>query len=458
MNAGTQTMASRPHDKHSSTTELSVVLGLGATGLSCARFLSGRGRPVLVLDSREDPPGAEALRLKAPSARLIAGTLDIELPEETGEIVISPGLSLDLPIVEQARRRGIEIIGDIELFARVVDRPVAAITGSNGKSTATTMVAAMAARAGREMPAGGNLGTPALDLLQMPAEAYLLELSSFQLESTMSLRPRVAAVLNVSADHIDRHGTLASYAAAKARIFANAATAVANRDDPLVMDMVRDQDDVLTFGLGPAQGADLGLVERDGAVWLARGEDALMRADDLAVPGTHNVANALAALAVGGQMGLSDSAMIAALRAYKGLPHRTQVVAEIDGVRWIDDSKATNVGAAVAAIRGMDAPVVLIAGGDGKGADFGPLVRVMKEKVRRVVLLGADAARLAAAIGDTVAMTTVDSIEEAVAAARRHAQPGDTVLLSPACSSLDMFASFAARGAAFRKAVRGDDQ
>jgi UDP-N-acetylmuramoylalanine--D-glutamate ligase len=458
MNAGTQTMASRPHDKDSSTTELSVVLGLGATGLSCARFLSGRGRPVLVLDSREDPPGAEALRLNAPSARLIAGTLDIQLPEETAEIVISPGLSLELPIVEQARRRGIEIIGDIELFARVVDRPVAAITGSNGKSTVTTMVAAMAARAGREMPAGANLGTPALDLLQMPAEAYLLELSSFQLESTTSLRPRVAAVLNVSADHIDRHGTLASYAAAKARIFANAATAVANRDDPVVMDMVRDLDDILTFGLGPAQGADLGLVERDGAVWLARGADALMRADELAVPGTHNIANALAALAVGGQMGLSDSAMIAALRAYKGLPHRTQIVAEIDGIRWIDDSKATNVGAAVAAIRGMDAPVVLIAGGDGKGADFGPLVRVMKGKVRRVVLLGADAARLAAAIGDTVATTTVDSIEEAVAAARCHAQSGDTVLLSPACSSLDMFASFAARGAAFRKAVRGADQ
>jgi UDP-N-acetylmuramoylalanine--D-glutamate ligase len=455
MNVGSMMMATGPRDKDSRTTPngLTVVLGLGATGLSCARFLAGRGRRVLVLDSRERPPGAEALRLSAPAVDLVAGRLDIELPADTSEVVISPGLSLDLPIVVKARRRGITVVGDIELFARVVDRPVAAITGSNGKSTVTTMVAGMAARAGREMPAGANLGTPALDLLQMPAEAYLLELSSFQLESTTSLAPRVAAVLNVSPDHIDRHGTLDAYAAAKARIYANAETAVANRDDAVVMAMVEGCDNVVTFGLGPARGANLGLAEQDGATWLARGADALMPAIDLRVPGAHNVANALAALGVGGQLGLSDSAMIAALRAYKGLPHRSQVVAESAGVRWIDDSKATNVGAAIAAIRGMDTPVVLIAGGDGKGQDFAPLVEAMQGHVKSVLLLGADASRLAEAIGARIPSRTVDSIEAAVAAARSEAAAGDTVLLSPACSSLDMFASFAARGKAFAKAV-----
>ena len=455
MNAGSVTMATGPRDKDSRTMQngLTVVLGLGATGLSCARFLAGRGRRVLVLDSRETPPGAGALRLNAPGVELIAGQLDMELPADTSEVVISPGLPLDLPIVVNARRRGIAVVGDIELFARVVDRPVAAITGSNGKSTVTTMVAAMAARAGREMPAGANLGTPALDLLQMPAEAYLLELSSFQLESTTSLAPRVAAVLNVSADHIDRHGTLDAYAAAKARIYAKAETAVANRDDPVVMAMVEGREHVVTFGRGPASGTDLGVLQRDGAEWLARGSDALMPATDLSVPGAHNVTNALAALAVGGQLGLSDSAMIAALRAYKGLPHRSQVVAEAGGVRWIDDSKATNVGAAIAAIRGMDTPVVLIAGGDGKGQDFTPLVEAMEGRVKSVLLLGADASRLAEAIGGRIPSRTVDSIEAAVAAARSEAAAGDTVLLSPACSSLDMFASFAARGKAFARAV-----
>jgi UDP-N-acetylmuramoylalanine--D-glutamate ligase len=455
MSAGSVMMATGSRDTNSRTMPngLTVVLGLGATGLSCARFLAGRGRRVLVLDSREHPPGADVLRLNLPAVDLVAGRLDIELPAETGEVIISPGLSLDLPIVVEARRRGIAVVGDIELFARVVDRPVAAITGSNGKSTVTTMVAGMAARAGREMPAGANLGTPALDLLQMPAEAYLLELSSFQLESTTSLAPRVAAVLNVSADHIDRHGTLDAYAAAKARIYANAETAIANRDDPVVMAMVEGRERVITFGCGPACGTDLGVLHRDGIAWLARGSDALMPASELSVPGAHNVANALAALAVGGQLGLSDSAMIAALRAYKGLPHRSQVVAETGGVRWIDDSKATNVGAAIAAIRGMDTPVVLIAGGDGKGQDFAPLVEAMQGRVKSVVLLGADACRLAAAIGERIPSRIVASIEAAVAAAGSEAVAGDTVLLSPACSSLDMFASFAARGKAFAKAV-----
>jgi len=431
-----------------------VVLGLGVTGLSVARYLTALGWRVLVADSRENPPGVEGLRIDAPGAELIVGRLDVSLPADVDRLIVSPGLPLDLPVIGEARKRGIDVVGDIELFARVVERPVAAITGSNGKSTVTSMVAAAAVRAGRQMPAGGNLGIPALNLLDMPAEAYLLELSSFQLELTDSLRPRVGAVLNVSADHIDRHGTLDAYAAAKARILVNAEWAVLNRDDPIVMAMASAGQERITFGSGhPPRAPDFGLVEFDGRKWLARGEERLMPTDEIGVPGAHNVLNALAAMAVAEKMGIAREPLVAALRSFRGLPHRTQLVADIEGIRWIDDSKATNVGAAVAAIRGMDAPLVLIAGGDGKGADFGPLAEAVRDRVKAVVLLGRDAPLLAAAIGDAAPCETVSTMHEAVAAARRVARRGDIVMLSPACASLDMFENYAARGEAFRLAV-----
>jgi UDP-N-acetylmuramoylalanine--D-glutamate ligase len=333
---------------------------------------------------------------------------------------------------------------------------VAAVTGSNGKSTVTTMVAAAAVRAGRQMPAGGNLGTPALNLLDMPAEGYLLELSSFQLELTESLRPRVAAVLNISVDHIDRHGSLDAYAAAKAKILMNAECAVLNRCDPLVMAMARPRRSVVTFGGDvPSSESDYGVVESNGRKWLARGEDRLMPADEIGVPGAHNLLNALAAIAIADRMGISGEPLMAALRAYRGLPHRTQVVAEVDGIRWIDDSKATNIGAAIAAITGMESPLVLIAGGEGKGADFEPLAEAVRGKARAVVLLGRDAPLLADAIGSGTPWEIVSCMEDAVAAARKVARTGDIVLLSPACASLDMFTNYAARGEAFRLAVLG---
>ncbi len=433
-----------------------VVLGLGVTGLSVARYLTGLGWQVLVADSRETPPGIEGLKLDAPGAELVVGRLDLDLPADVDQVIVSPGLPLDLPVIREARRRGVEVVGDIELFARVVERPVAAITGSNGKSTVTTMVAAAAVRAGRQMPAGGNLGTPALNLLDMPADGFLLELSSFQLELTDSLRPRVAAVLNVSVDHIDRHGSLASYAAAKARILTNAEWAVLNRHDALVMGMTSAQQNSVTFGSdAPPTEDDYGVLEADGRRWLARGGDRLMPADEIGVPGAHNVLNALAAIAIAEKMGIAGEPVLAALRAYRGLPHRTQLVAEVDGVRWIDDSKATNVGAAVAAIGGMDAPVVLIAGGDGKGADFGPLAEAVRGTVKAVVLLGRDAPALARVIGDAAPCEIVPDMDAAVSAARRVARDGDIVLLSPACASLDMFDNYAARGEAFRRAVLG---
>ena len=436
---------------------LSVVLGLGVTGLSCARYLTARGHKVLIVDSRERPPGLDALRLGCPGVEVWSGTLDVQLPPATVQLVVSPGLPTDIPVIAEARRQGIDVIGDIELFARVADRPVAAITGSNGKSTVTTMVADMARRAGRQMPAGGNLGTPALDLLQMPAEAYLLELSSFQLELTDSLAPAVATVLNLSVDHIDRHGTLADYAAAKAKVFNNAGLRVANREDPQVIDMVAGCDNVVTFGLDPGTGNDYGVVAHDGCDWLARGDDLLMPVGELGVPGAHNVLNALAALAIGDGLGLAKDQMRAALRAYRGLPHRTQLISKASGVSWINDSKATNVGAAIAAARGLGDRLVLIAGGDGKGADFTPLATALRGRVRGVVLLGQDAPKLAAAFEGVAPVRMVASMADAVEAAGEIAKPGDTVLLSPACSSLDMYDSFAARGDAFRRAVQEFD-
>ena len=288
----------------------------------------------------------------------------------------------------------------------------------------------------------------------MPAEGFILELSSFQLELTESLAPKVATILNLSADHIDRHGSMEAYAAAKARILRHAKHIVVNRQDPIVVRLAAGRESVVSFGLdAPPGDDDFGVVEREGERWLVRGEATLMRSRELGIPGTHNILNALAALAVGERMGLDGEPSRAALRDYRGLPHRTQLVAERRGVKWINDSKATNVGAAVAAIRGMDGPVILIAGGDGKGADFGPLVEVLRGKVRLAILLGRDARLLAEAIGNVVPWEIVETMEAAVAMARHLANPGDVVLLSPACASLDMFADYAARGDAFRRSV-----
>ena len=432
-----------------------VVLGLGVTGLSCARYLTALGRRVLVLDSRETPPGLKAAAARAPDAVIRTGELDVSLPADAARVVVSPGLALDLPVIAEARRRGLPVIGDIELFAEVVERPVVAITGSNGKSTVTTMLAAMAEESGRSVLAGGNLGVPALDLLLEPApDLYALELSSFQLECTHSLRPAAAAVLNVSADHIDRHGTLEAYAAAKARVYEHAVHAVANREDPLVRAMIESHPDVVTFGLDAPAPGQFGLTaDRGGRPWLARGAERLMPIDELRLPGLHNAANALAALALGLASGIPLPPMLEALRHYRGLPHRTSRVSDRKGCAWINDSKATNVGAAVAAISGLPGTLVLIAGGDGKGADFAPLAAAARGRVRATVLLGRDADGIADALTGVCPTVKATDMNEAVEAAAALAMPGDTVLLSPACASTDMYVNYAARGEAFIRAI-----
>ena len=432
----------------------SVVVGLGKTGASCVRYLAKRGIEVSATDSRADPPGLASLGTLAQRLELRLGGFDISLLDGASQLLISPGVSLEEPIARRARERGIEILGDIELFARAVRAPVIGITGTNGKSTVTSLVAHMAMCAGRRVLAGGNLGEPALDLLDQPVpDLYVLELSSFQLETTSSLQLQGAVVLNVSADHMDRYDSIESYARAKARIFALAATIVLNADDAIVAAMRRRGTRTLTFSI-LHQDADFTLLEQDGTTWLARDGKPLADFSKMKLSGRHNAANALAALALGEAAALPYAAMLQALESFPGLPHRSQWVADICAVRYIDDSKGTNVGATIAAVAGIRQPQVLIAGGDGKGQDFAPLTQALRGKVHHALLIGRDAQALAAALAAVCPCEFAESLPEAVAAAAAAARPGDVVLLSPACASLDMFRDYNHRGDVFAAAVR----
>jgi UDP-N-acetylmuramoylalanine--D-glutamate ligase len=432
----------------------SVVVGLGKTGASCLRYLSKRGIPVSATDSRSTPPGLDELGDLAKEIDLRLGGFDLSLLDNASQLLMSPGLSLEEPIARAARDRGIEVLGDVELFARNVRAPVIGVTGTNGKSTVTTLVARMAAAAGRSVLAGGNLGVAALDLLDEPTpDLYVLELSSFQLETTSSLRLQAAVVLNVTADHMDRYASLAAYAEAKSRIFDRAATVVLNADDPLVASMRRAESRTVTFSIKRTD-ADYSLLRTGTSTMLARGATALLDIDRLKITGLHNAANALAALALGDAVGLPMPKMLEALESFPGLPHRSEWIADVGGVRYIDDSKGTNVGATIAAVAGMPGPLVMIAGGQGKGQSFAPLAQVFRGKVRHAVLIGTDAPALAAAVKSVCAVEMASSMQEAVKAAARIAQSGDTVLLSPACASLDMFRDYGHRGDVFAAAVR----
>jgi UDP-N-acetylmuramoylalanine--D-glutamate ligase len=433
-----------------------LLVGLGKSGLSSARHLAARGWRLAATDSRAAPPGVDEFRALAPEAPVATGGFDAGLLERAALVVVSPGVSPSEPICAAARQRGLEVVGDIELFARAADAPVIGITGTNGKSTVTTLVGQMAERAGIRVRVGGNLGTPALDLIAGAApELYVLELSSFQLDSTFTLRLVAATVLNVTSDHMDRYPDMASYAASKARIFERCGTAVINADDARVPDMVRGGQRVRSFSVAAGGAANYRLERRGDASWLVCDGEPLLPLSALRIAGLHNAANALAALALGDAAGLPRAAMLETLRSFAGLPHRSQWLAEVAGVRYVNDSKGTNVGATVAAIDGLPGTLVLIAGGDGKGQDFAPLAAVCRERVRAVVLIGRDAPLLEAALADSCATARCATLEDAVREAARRAVPGDTVLLSPACASLDMFRDYAHRGDAFAAAVRG---
>ncbi|MCU7838633.1 MAG: UDP-N-acetylmuramoyl-L-alanine--D-glutamate ligase [Candidatus Thiodiazotropha sp. (ex Troendleina suluensis)] len=435
-----------------------LIVGLGVTGLSCVRHLAAQGVSLAVTDSREQPPGLEALRKEFPDMALFLGGFQPEAFQAASQLVVSPGISLDEPLIQAAREQGIEIVGDVELFARAVKAPVVAITGSNGKSTVTTLLGEMARMAGVRVAIGGNLGEPALALLDEAVELYVLELSSFQLESTWSLTPMAAVVLNISPDHMDRYRDVDAYASTKATLYDGTEVTVINRDDPRVAGMANQQATMVGFTLKTPSGSDFGLHERDGVSWLSEGHTPLMPVSELRIPGRHNVANALAALALGSAVGLPQNDMLAALRSYSGLPHRTQWIADKRGLRWYNDSKGTNVGATVAALEGLHpdsgtSRSILIAGGECKDADFSALAPVVERTARAVILIGRDASLIESALIGHCPLMHATSLIEAVQQAVEFAQPGDRVLLSPACASFDMFKDFEARGEAFIQAV-----
>ncbi|HEX7044785.1 MAG TPA: UDP-N-acetylmuramoyl-L-alanine--D-glutamate ligase [Burkholderiales bacterium] len=433
-----------------------VVVGLGLTGLSCVRHLVARGYDVRVVDSRREPPNVAALGAEFPGVPVHAGGFAADWLAAAELLVVSPGVSLREPALANALAAGAEAVGDVELFAREARAPVIAVTGSNGKSTVTSLVGVMCRTAGLDARVGGNIGVPALALLgSREPDVYVLELSSFQLETTRSLDARAAVVLNLTPDHMDRYRDLAEYAAAKQRIFRGSGVMVLNADDAAVRAMAQPGREVRGFTLGgPRPGADYGVRVRAGETWLVCGDEPLLRASEVPLPGRHNLANALAAAALADALGVPRAAQREAIRAFRGLPHRTERVAEIGGVRFINDSKGTNVGATVAALSGMEAPVVLIAGGDGKGQDFAALRAACTAHARAVVLIGRDAGRIEAALAGAVPTQRAADLREAVVAARTLARPGDVVLLSPACASFDMFRDYEHRGETFRAVVQ----
>lgn len=431
-----------------------LVVGLGVTGLSVVRYLHGLGEAIIVVDSRDLPPAMKALKQEYPDVILHTGKFKPDLFVNAHRIVVSPGVPLSESVLRLAKDQAVEVTGDIDLFAREVTAPVVGITGSNGKSTVTTLLTAMMKSAGVNVSMGGNIGTPALDLLSDETELYVLELSSFQLETLTSLPMEVAVVLNISPDHLDRYDDLASYALSKQVIYENAANMVVNRDDVLAGQNLPAAKLATGFTLNEPGENDFGLRCYDDETWLCRGQEKLLPVASLKIKGQHNVANALAALAIGSLLDVPLQPMLSALKDFGGLEHRTQWIAEINGVHWFNDSKATNVGASLAAIQGLPGTHVLIAGGESKQADFSPLKQAAKERLRAVVLMGRDAGIIEAALENVVPVVYAIDMEDAVKKAAQLARSGDNVLLSPACASFDMFQSFEHRGAAFIQAVR----
>ncbi|WP_409525289.1 UDP-N-acetylmuramoyl-L-alanine--D-glutamate ligase [Nitrincola sp. MINF-07-Sa-05] len=441
-----------------------IIIGLGQTGLSCARYLAGKGWPFAVVDTRTEPPLAAQFRSEFPDVELRCGELNAALLRQADELILSPGVAKSEIAIQEAVAAGVRLTGDIDLFCREAKAPIVAITGSNAKSTVTTLVGEMASAAGLKVGVGGNIGTPALDLLapdllaEGEADLYVLELSSFQLETLNELRAAAATVLNVSPDHLDRYTGLTEYYQAKHRIYRGCSHAVTNRDDPLTAPLLSQGVKLSSFGLSRPDLMQFGLVMTDGELWLHKGLEPLMPASEVKIPGQHNLANVLAALALGDAVSIPMPAMLQAIKAFAGLPHRCQWVAEKQGVTYVNDSKGTNVGATLAAIKGLgeslegDARLVLIAGGVGKEQSFTDLSPVLGQYGRALVLIGEDAPLLDQQI-NSVPKIRATTLQQAVEAAAAAAKPGDIVLLSPACASFDMFNGYSDRGDQFIQQV-----
>ncbi|MDJ0907792.1 MAG: UDP-N-acetylmuramoyl-L-alanine--D-glutamate ligase [Woeseiaceae bacterium] len=431
-----------------------LVVGLGATGLSIARYLRRSDIDAAFFDTRAEPPGIDEVRELYPDADVMLG--DLRMPSGIGRVIASPGIPDTHPLLAGARKTRLEIISDIELFAREANAPYIAVTGSNGKSTVTTLLYHFCRAAGLDVRAGGNLGQPALDLLEGDApDIYVLELSSFQLHRTHQLPADVSVLLNVSPDHLDWHSSESEYRETKYRIYREAKSAVVNRADPTAAERTRHLDTVLSFGMDEPLDGHYGLRVDDGMTYLARGETLLMSTEELALIGRHNQANALAAMAAGELAGIDVNSMLEVLCEFPGLEHRMQFVARSGSVDYVNDSKATNVGAAVASIDSIEGSLVLVAGGDGKGGDFAELGAALENKLRAAVLIGKDAQAIADALDTVMPVYFATDMNDAVEQASRYAEAGDTVLLAPACASLDQYRNYEERGDAFAKAVGG---
>ena len=429
-----------------------LVLGLGVTGLSIARYLKRSNLNAVFFDTRKVPPGAEELLGILPKSKLLFGNVD--LSKDINRIIVSPGIPDKYPLLVDARSKDIEIISDIELFTQEVSIPFVAITGSNGKSTVTTLLNEMCIKDGLCSFAGGNLGQPALDLLlEKEPDIYILELSSFQLQRTKKLPAKVAVLLNVTPDHLDWHTNESEYRQAKYRIYSEAEFAVVNRADSKAIKHSQHCSRVVSFGLDAPDDNQYGLRFHGGEVYFACGKSLLMPINKLGIQGIHNQLNALAALAAGDLLGLKKSAMLEVLTKFSGLPHRMQYVAQVKTVNYVNDSKATNVAASVASINSIKSKLILIAGGDGKGGDFKDIGIAAKEKLRCAILMGKDAKKIARAIDTQTPIFFAKDMNEAVKKAASCARNEDTVLLSPACASLDQYSNYAQRGDSFCSAV-----
>lgn len=438
---------------------LKVVAGLGISGVSAVNLLHERGYQVAVTDSRTHPPGHDQIPAGIQTS---FGQLDTELLLQAEEIILSPGLAPQLPEIQQAIAKGIPVVGDIQLLRRATEVPIVAITGSNAKSTVTTLIGLMAKEAGKKVAIGGNLGRPALDLLKDQPELIILELSSFQLETTSLLNAEVAVVLNMSEDHLDRHGDMLGYHAAKHRIFQGVKKVVFNRDDALSRPLVPDAVPVQSFGLNAPDMNQYGVLrDTDGTLWLARGRERLLKSTEMYIQGTHNIANALACLALGEAIGLPLNSMLETLKSFKGLAHRCEYVDTVNNVRYYNDSKGTNIGATLAAIEGLGAAiaprkgkVVVILGGQGKGQEFKALRAAVQQYVKTVVLIGEDALKIEQSIEGSTEILKAATLQEAVQLCHAKADAEDVVVLSPACASFDMFKGYDDRGHQFVACVK----
>ncbi len=440
---------------------LYLIVGLGKTGHSIARFLQQRNQSFVVFDTRSSPAGLTEFNEEFPGVDVHSSTFPPTLYNQLTGIISSPGVALDHPVMQEAAAKGIPIFGDIECLAREIHVPVIAITGTNGKSTVTTLVGEMAKAAGLSVAVAGNIGAPVLDLFDdgVTYDLWVLELSSFQLDLTYSLAPVAATILNVTPDHLDRHHSIDAYTQAKQRVYHQTKYLLYNREDNLTAPTgsIQSDEHISSFGLDVPIGNNWGLLAEKNTYYLAYGQEKLMPVDALKIKGRHNWSNALAACALAQAAGISLPHMIDVLQQFAGLPHRSQWVRTLNGVDWINDSKGTNIGATMSAISGiggsMQGKIVLIAGGQGKGADFTELRTPMADYVRSVVLIGEDADKMEQALTDSVQVLRAPSLDVAVNMARLQAKPGDVVLLSPACASLDMFRDFNHRGEVFASVV-----